>query len=237
MTSFRAIRIDKDESGSRAAYVDFDEAELMDGDVDVAVTHSTINYKDGLAITGKSPVVRRFPIIPGVDFAGRVTRSTHKDFAPGDLVIAGGCGLGEAHYGGFAQTARVNGDWLVPLPQGLTSAQAMAIGTAGLTAMFCVLALERHGLTPDRGPVVVTGAAGGVGSIAVALLAGTWMARRRIDGPAGRGGVFAGARRRGHYRPRGTLHSRQATADATFRGGRGHSGFGHAGECPVANQV
>ncbi len=172
MTSFRAIRIDKDESGSRAAYVDFDEAELMDGDVDVAVTHSTINYKDGLAITGKSPVVRRFPMIPGVDFAGRVTRSTHKDFAPGDLVIAGGCGLGEAHYGGFAQTARVNGDWLVPLPQGLTSAQAMAIGTAGLTAMFCVLALERHGLGPDRGPIVVTGAAGGVGSIAVALLAG-----------------------------------------------------------------
>lgn len=172
MTNFRAIRIDKDESGFRAAYVDFDEAELMDGDVDVAVTHSTINYKDGLAITGKSPVVRRFPMIPGVDFAGRVTCSTHKNFAPGDLVIAGGCGLGEAHYGGFAQTARVNGDWLVPLPQGLTSAQAMAIGTAGLTAMFCVLALERHGLGPDRGPVVVTGAAGGVGSIAVALLAG-----------------------------------------------------------------
>ena len=172
MTKFDAIRIDKDENGYRAAYVDLDETKLMDGDVDVVITHSTINYKDGLAITGKGPVVRRFPMIPGVDFAGRVTRSTHKDFTPGDLIIAGGCGLGEAHYGGFAQRARVNGDWLVPLPKGLTSAQAMAIGTAGLTAMFCVLALERHGLTPDRGPLVVTGAAGGVGSIAVALLAG-----------------------------------------------------------------
>jgi acrylyl-CoA reductase (NADPH) len=172
MTKFKAIRIDKDQEGYRAAYADFDEMELMDGDVDVGVTHSTINYKDGLAITGKRPVVRRFPMIPGVDFVGRVTRSSHMDFAPGDLVIAGGCGLGESHYGGFAHKARVSGDWLVPLPEGLTSAQAMAIGTAGLTAMFCVLALERHGLTPDRGSAVVTGAAGGVGSIAVALLAG-----------------------------------------------------------------
>jgi acrylyl-CoA reductase (NADPH) len=172
MTKFKAIRIDKDHEGHRAAYVDCDETELMEGDVDVTIDHSTINYKDGLAITGMRPVVRRFPMIPGVDFAGRVTRSTHRDFAPGDAVIGGGCGLGEAHYGGFAQMARVKGDWLVPLPEGLTSAQAMAIGTAGLTAMFCVLALERHGLTPDRGAMVVTGAAGGVGSIAVALLAG-----------------------------------------------------------------
>jgi acrylyl-CoA reductase (NADPH) len=171
MTKFEAIRIDKDEQGYRAAYVDFDDSDLMEGDVDVAITHSTINYKDGLAITGKGPVVRRFPMIPGVDFAGRVMRSSHKDFAPGDEVIAGGCGLGESHYGGFAQRARVKGDWLVPLPAGLTSAQAMAIGTAGLTAMFCVLALEKHGVAPGQGPVVVTGAAGGVGSIAVALLA------------------------------------------------------------------
>jgi acrylyl-CoA reductase (NADPH) len=171
MTKFKAIRVDKDLDACRAAYADFDETELMDGDVNVAVTHTTINYKDGLAITGKRPVVRRFPMIPGVDFAGRVMRSTHKGFAPGDLVIAGGCGLGESHYGGFAQRARVSGDWLVALPEGLNSAQAMAIGTAGLTAMFCVLALEKHGLAPDRGPVVVTGAAGGVGSVAVALLA------------------------------------------------------------------
>ena len=148
-----------------------DDADLMPGDVDIDVTHSTINYKDGLAITGKGPIVRRFPMIPGVDFAGRVTRSTHGDFAPGDLVVAGGCGLGEAHFGGFAQKARVSGDWLVPLPPGLSPAQAMAIGTAGLTAMLCVLALERFGMTPDRGTMVVTGASGGVGSVAVALLA------------------------------------------------------------------
>jgi acrylyl-CoA reductase (NADPH) len=169
--SFEAIRIDKDDAGYRAGYVVMDDADLMPGDVDIDVTHSTINYKDGLAITGKGPIVRRFPMIPGVDFAGRVTRSTHKDFAPGDLVVAGGCGLGEAHFGGFAQKARVSGDWLVPLPPGLSPEEAMAIGTAGLTAMLCVLALERFGMAPDSGTMVVTGASGGVGSVAVALLA------------------------------------------------------------------
>ena len=169
--SFEAIRIDKDDAGYRAGYAVMDDADLMPGDVDIDVTHSTINYKDGLAITGKGPIVRRFPMIPGVDFAGRVTRSTHRDFAPGDLVVAGGCGLGEAHFGGFAQKARVSGDWLVPLPTGLSPEEAMAIGTAGLTAMLCVLALERFGMTPDSGTMVVTGASGGVGSVAVALLA------------------------------------------------------------------
>ncbi len=169
--SFEAIRIDKDDAGYRAGYVVMDDADLMPGDVDIDVTHSTINYKDGLAITGKGPIIRRFPMIPGVDFAGRVTRSTHKDFAPGDLVVAGGCGLGEAHFGGYAQKARVSGDWLVPLPPGLSPEEAMAIGTAGLTAMLCVLALERFGMTPDSGRMVVTGASGGVGSVAVALLA------------------------------------------------------------------
>ena len=169
--SFEAIRIDKDDAGYRAGYAVMDDADLMPGDVDIDVTHSTINYKDGLAITGKGPIVRRFPMIPGVDFAGRVTRSTHKDFAPGDLVVAGGCGLGETHFGGFAQKARVSGDWLVPLPVGLSPEEAMAIGTAGLTAMLCVLALERFGMTPDSGTMVVTGASGGVGSVAVALLA------------------------------------------------------------------
>jgi acrylyl-CoA reductase (NADPH) len=169
--SFEAIRIDKDDAGYRAGYVVMDDADLMPGDVDIDVTHSTINYKDGLAITGRGPIVRRFPMIPGVDFAGRVTRSTHKDFAPGDLVVAGGCGLGETHFGGFAQKARVNGDWLVPLPPGLSPEEAITIGTAGLTAMLCVLALERFGMTPDSGTMVVTGASGGVGSVAVALLA------------------------------------------------------------------
>ena len=148
-----------------------DEAELMPGDVDLDVTHSAINFKDGLAVTGERPVVRRFPMIPGVDLAGRVTRSDHPDFKPGDCVVATGCGVGESHFGGFAEKARLNGDWLTHLPEGLTAARAMTAGTAGLTAMFCVLALERHGLTPADGTAIVTGAAGGVGSFAVALLA------------------------------------------------------------------
>lgn len=175
MLTFKAIRIDKDDGGQHAAYVEMSADELMYGDVCIEITHSTLNYKDGLAITGKGPVVRRFPMIPGVDFTGRVTASTHADFRPGDLVVAGGCGLGEAHYGGLAEKARVSGEWLVPLPDSLSSQEAMTIGTAGVTAMFCVMALERFGLTPDRGPVVVTGAVGGVGSVAVALLSrGGW---------------------------------------------------------------
>ena len=171
MSTFKAIRIDKDDQGYRAGLVQFDEKDLMEGDVTVAVSHSTVNYKDGLAITGQSPVVRRFPMIPGIDFAGTVETSTHKDFKAGDKVILNGFGVGETHLGGYAQKARVKGDWLVRLPDGMSAAEAMAIGTAGYTAMLCVMALERHGMTPDRGPAVVTGAAGGVGSVAVALLA------------------------------------------------------------------
>ncbi|ARN80594.1 MDR family oxidoreductase [Methylocystis bryophila] len=171
MATFSAIRIDRDEAGQRAAYVVMHDAELMNGDVEIEITHSTLNYKDGLAITSKGPVVRRFPMIPGVDFTGRVMASTHPGFHSGDLVVAGGCGLGEAHYGGLAQKARVSGEWLAPLPEGISPEEAMTIGTAGVTAMFCVMALERFGLEPTRGPIVVTGAAGGVGSIAVALLA------------------------------------------------------------------
>jgi acrylyl-CoA reductase (NADPH) len=171
MSTFKAIRIDKDEQGYRAGIVDFDEKNLMPGDVTVRVTHSTVNYKDGLAITGKSPVVRKFPMIPGIDFAGVVEASTHAEFKPGDAVILNGWGVGETHFGGHAQIARVQGDWLVPLPAGMSAARAMAIGTAGYTSMLCLLALEKHGLTPAQGAAVVTGAAGGVGSIAVALLA------------------------------------------------------------------
>ena len=171
MTTFRAIRIDKADKGPVATFTDVDEAELMDGDVTVRVSHSTVNYKDGLAITGRSPVVRRFPMIPGIDFAGTVETSTHAEFKPGDAVVLTGWGVGETHLGGYAQKARVKGDWLVPLPKELTAARAMAIGTAGLTAMLCVLALEGQGVRPDHGPVLVTGAAGGVGSVAVALLA------------------------------------------------------------------
>jgi acrylyl-CoA reductase (NADPH) len=170
MATFRAIRIDKAETGTTAALVDFDDAELMDGDVTVRISHSTVNYKDGLAITGASPVVRRFPMIAGIDFAGTVAQSSHPDFKPGDAVVLDGWGLGETHLGGYAERARVKGDWLVPLPGAFTPAQAMAIGTAGYTAMLAVLALEDQGLTPAAGPAVVTGASGGVGSIAVALL-------------------------------------------------------------------
>jgi acrylyl-CoA reductase (NADPH) len=171
MGTFKAVVIEKSEAGQEVALRSFDEADLMDGDVTVRVSHSTVNYKDGLAITGKAPVVRRFPMIPGVDLAGTVEASSHPDFKPGDAVILNGWGIGETHLGAYAEKARVRGDWLIPLPQGLTPAQAMAIGTAGYTSMLCVMALERHGLSPDRGPAIVTGAAGGVGSVAVTLLA------------------------------------------------------------------
>ncbi|MCT7378584.1 MDR family oxidoreductase [Chelativorans salis] len=170
---FEAVLITRDEEKNQsAAFVEMTEDELMEGDVTVAVEATTVNYKDGLAITGKAPVVRRFPMIPGIDFAGTVTRSTHADWKEGDKVILNGWGVGETHYGAYAAKARVSGDWLVPLPEGMSPLQAMAVGTAGYTAMLCVMALERHGITPDRGSVIVTGAAGGVGSVAIALLAG-----------------------------------------------------------------
>jgi acrylyl-CoA reductase (NADPH) len=169
--TFRAIRIDKAEKGTTAALTQFDEAELMEGDVTVRVEWSTVNYKDGLAVTGKAPVVRRFPMIAGVDFAGTVEQSSHPQWKAGDKVISTGWGLGETHLGAYAEKARVKGDWLVRLPQGMSARDAMAIGTAGFTAMLAVLALEKHGLNPKAGPVVVTGAAGGVGSVAITVLA------------------------------------------------------------------
>lgn len=171
MATFKAVVVTKGEAGTTAALSTFDEADLMDGDVTVRVSHSTVNYKDGLALTGKAPVVRRFPMIPGIDFAGIVETSAHPDFKPGDAVLLNGWGTGETHLGAYAERSRVKGDWLVPLPAGLGAAEAMAIGTAGYTAMLCIMALERHGIGPDRGPVVVTGASGGVGSVATALLA------------------------------------------------------------------
>ncbi len=171
MGTFRAIVVDKSEAGYVCAPREVDDGFLMDGDVTVRVTHSTVNYKDGLAITGKGPVVRRFPMIPGIDFAGVVETSDHLDFNAGDAVILNGWGTGETHLGAYAARSRVKGDWLIPLPKGLGAAQAMAIGTAGYTAMLALMALERHGLKPSDGPAVVTGAAGGVGSVAIALLA------------------------------------------------------------------
>lgn len=170
MATFKAIRIDKADKGTTAALTQFDEAELMEGDVTVRVEWSTLNYKDGLALTGKAPVVRRFPIIAGIDFAGTVEASSHPQWKAGDKVVCTGWGMGETHLGAYAEKARVKGDWLVALPQGLSARDAMAIGTAGFTAMLSVLALEKHGLSPKSGPVVVTGAAGGVGSVATAVL-------------------------------------------------------------------
>lgn len=169
--TFPAILITKTDDGQRAERTELTEADLMEGDVTVKVEYSALNYKDGLAITGKAPVVRKFPLVPGIDFAGTVVQSDHADFSPGDKVVLNGWGVGEVHSGGFAGMARVKGDWLVPLPEGLNAWQAMAIGTAGYTAMLCVLALENHGLEPGAGDVLVTGAAGGVGSVAVLLLA------------------------------------------------------------------
>ncbi|HXE37335.1 MAG TPA: MDR family oxidoreductase [Azonexus sp.] len=167
---FKGIQITKDEAGYRAAVQDLDEAQLPEGDVTVKVAWSTLNYKDGLAITGKLPVVRSFPMVPGIDFAGTVTASQHANWQVGDQVVLNGWGVGETHWGGLAQIARVRGDWLVPQPKAFSARQAMAIGTAGYTAMLCVLALEKHGITPADGEILVTGANGGVGGVAIALL-------------------------------------------------------------------
>jgi acrylyl-CoA reductase (NADPH) len=169
--NFRCILVTKSEARASGALSTFAEADLMDGEVIVDVSHSTLNYKDGLAITGASPVVRKFPLIAGIDFAGRVRTSSDARFMTGDMVVCNGWGMGETHHGGYAPVARVKADWLVPLPSSITPETAMAIGTAGYTSMLAVMALERQGLTPARGPVLVTGAAGGVGSVAVALLA------------------------------------------------------------------
>ena len=168
---FEGILVEKDESGYRAGLTRMDDDRLAEGDVTIAVEYSTLNYKDALAITVKAPVLRAFPIIPSIDLAGTVCVSSTPRFTPGDKVLVTGCGIGEIVSGGLATRARVHADWIVPLPPRFTTRQAMAIGTAGFTAMLCVLALERHGVTPGGGDVLVTGASGGVGSIAVAVLA------------------------------------------------------------------
>src|SRR6201984_1990660 len=171
MSTFKAIVIDKSDAGQTARLTDFDEKNLMDGDVTVRVEWSTVNYKDGLAVTGKAPVVRRFPMIAGIDFAGTVEQSSHAAWKAGDKVVCTGWGLGETHLGAYAEKARVKGDWLIRRPAGISARDAMAIGTAGYTAMLAVMGLQRSGIDPSRGPVIVPGAAGGVGSVAVALLA------------------------------------------------------------------
>ncbi|MDE2385578.1 MAG: oxidoreductase [Alphaproteobacteria bacterium] len=171
MSSFRALVVSKTETGQKAEFAQWTEDQLMPGDVTIRVSHSSVNYKDGLAVTGKGPIVRQFPLIPGIDMAGKVTASTHPRWKAGDDVVLGGWGVGEGHHGGFAQVARVKGDWLVPLPKGWKPEDAMAVGVAGYTSMLCVMALEEQGVKPESGEVLVTGAAGGVGSVAVLLLA------------------------------------------------------------------
>jgi acrylyl-CoA reductase (NADPH) len=167
---FRAILVEKTDAGQATRLADLDESSLPAGDVLLAVQRSTINYKDALALTGKAPVIRKFPMVPGIDGAGEVLESTHASFRPGDRVLVNGFGVGESHWGCLAGRARLDGGWILPIPSAFTATQAMAIGTAGYTAMLCVMALERHGVTPEKGEVLVTGAAGGVGSVAIALL-------------------------------------------------------------------
>ena len=171
MDRFKGFLVEKGAGGQQITWSDLSTADLMDGDVTVRVSHTTLNYKDALALTGKAPIVRRFPLIPGIDFAGTVIESAHAGFVAGDDVILNGWGVGETHHGGYAQVARVTGDWLVKRPDAFTRADTMAIGTAGYTAMLCVLALEAHAIAPGSGPVLVTGASGGVGSVAVSVLA------------------------------------------------------------------
>jgi acrylyl-CoA reductase (NADPH) len=168
---FKAVLIERDERPYRATFKALDEGQLPAGDVTVSVEYSTLNYKDALAVTGKAPVVRQFPMVPGVDLAGSVRASENLSYGIGDRVLLNGWGVGEHHWGGLAQLARLKGEWLIPLPAAFSARQSMAIGTAGYTAMLCVIALERHGVTPGSGEILVTGAAGGVGSVAIAVLA------------------------------------------------------------------
>jgi acrylyl-CoA reductase (NADPH) len=171
MNSFRALLVSKADDGQRVDLVQLTEADLMEGDVTIDVEHSSVNYKDGLAVTGKGPIIRRWPLIPGIDLAGTVRASSNPSWKIGDKVVLGGWGVGEGHHGGYAEIARVKGEWLVPLPDGFTTAEAMAVGVAGYTAMLCVMALEEQGVKPAQGEILVTGAAGGVGSIAISILA------------------------------------------------------------------
>ncbi len=233
VATFKAIVIEKAESGTKAALTDFDEANLMDGDVTVAVEYSTLNYKDGLAITGKAPVVRRFPMIAGIDFAGTVETSSHPAWKPGDKVILNGWGCGETHLGAYGEKARVKGDWLVPLPASMSAREAMAIGTAGYTAMLAVMALERHGLTPASGPIAVTGAAGGVGSVAIAILAKRGFSVSAVTGRPRRGRLSQGPGRGRDRRAQGPGRAAQDAGQGALGGGGRCGRLDHAGQSAV----
>ena len=218
--TFKALLTRKTNNQVSTELVDFDEADLMDGDVLVDVEYSTLNYKDALALTGKSPVIRTFPLIPGIDLAGVVLESSRADFQPGDRVVLNGWDLSMGHHGGLAQRARVRGEWLNRIPGNFSTRDAMAIGTAGYTAMLCVLALEHAGLTPEKGDVLVTGANGGVGSIAVAILkAGLSRGGRHRAPGTRRVSAQPGCRR--DHRPRAAFRTARAAGEcrALGRGG------------------
>src|SRR5258708_30117633 len=187
---FNAILIERDPQPYRASLKNLQESQLPPGDVTVRIDYSTLNYKDALAVCGKGPVVRQFPMVPGIDFAGTVDESSNPSYQRGDRVLLNGWGVGEAHWGGLAQLARIKAEWLIPLPAALTARQAMAVGTAGYTAMLCVMSLERHGVAPGDGEILVTGAAGGGGSIAVAFLCELGVCVGRVARRPGRGGFF-----------------------------------------------
>ena len=233
MATFKAIVIEKTEGGQKVGLADFDERDLMEGDVTVRVEWSTLNYKDGLAITGKAPVVRRFPMIPGIDFAGTVETSTHPNWKAGDKVILNGWGCGETHLGGYGEKARVKGDWLVRLPPSMSARDAMAIGTAGYTAMLAVMALERHGLTPASGPVVVTGAAGGVGSVAIAILSPAWLSGHGLDRAAGGGRLPEETGRDRDHRAQGTRRTRETAGKRALGRRHRYGRLDHARQCAL----
>ena len=237
MGTFKAIRIDKAEKGTTAALTQFDEAELMEGDVTVRVEWSALNYKDGLAVTGKAPVVRRFPMIAGIDLAGTVEQSSHPQWKAGDKVICTGWGMGETHLGAYAGKARVKGDWLVRLPEGMSTRDAMAIGTAGFTAMLAVLALEKHGLTPKDGPVVVTGAAGGVGSVATAVLSKLGYHVIASTGRMSEADLSQGSRRGRGDRPQRTVRAGQAAGQGALGGRNRQRRLDHAGQPSLDDEI
>jgi len=231
VASFKAIVIEKADGGQKVGLVDFDERNLMEGDVTVRVERSTVNYKDGLAITGKAPVVRRFPMIAGIDFAGTVEASTHPEWKAGDRVILNGWGCGETHLGGYAEKARVKGGWLVPLPDGMIARDAMAIGTAGYTAMLAVMALERQDVTPTGGPVIVTGAAGGVGSVAVAILAKRGFQVTASTGRPEEAAYLEKTRSERDRRAQGTHRTRKTIGKRALGGRHRHGRLDHARQC------
>ena len=228
---FSAVLISKGETGQSVEVTQLDEAQLPEGNVTIEVEYSTLNYKDGLAITGSSPVVRKFPMVPGIDLAGIVRESSHADWKAGDRVILNGWGVGETHWGGLAQKARLNGDWLVPLPGAFTSRQAMAIGTAGYTASLCVDALLAYGVRPEQGEVLVTGATGGVGSVAIALLVKAGFAVAAATGKAAEADYLKQLGATRDHRSRRARGARQADAERAL-GRRGRlRRQPHAGKC------